>query len=65
MKYEIEDPKALLFAHPHLFKQVPDHTKVRAAIKAGFELPGVKIIDEKDELADIPAGMRDHQPPAA
>jgi len=47
-KYTITDEAALLTAAPHLFRQVPakdvpDHVKIRAALKAGYELPGVQI----------------------
>lgn len=41
--YLINDQKALQAAHPHLFKMVPDHTKIRKALSAGFSLPGVEL----------------------
>ena len=49
--YEITDPKALYEAAPHLFGYVPDHARIKAALKAGFNLPGLQLIPTPIEEA--------------
>ena len=44
--YEIVDAEALYALNPKLFKLVPDYKKISSAIKLGFPLPGIQMIEE-------------------
>lgn len=49
--YEIVDAQALYTLNPNLFKLVPDYKKISSAIKLGFPLPGIQML-EGDETQE-------------
>lgn len=42
--YTITNEGALHAEYPNLFKHVPDHSRIRKALAAGFTLPGIEFI---------------------
>lgn len=52
----ITDEQALFSAHPHLFRHVPDKSRIRKALEAGFTLPGVTYAgDASTSVVESPA----------
>lgn len=49
--YEITDPETLYKSAPHLFGYTPDHVRIKAALKAGYPLPGLRLIPTPIEEA--------------
>ena len=57
--FTVTDLDALQTAFPHLVETVivPDVVKIRAALKAGFVLPGVQVgvtVEEDTAMVDVP-----------